>query len=126
MRPLFARAAAVIVPVQRVSGTRLKISDLQAHFNTLSLQVSGHVADVFARPRLDIDLKAQGALADLERARYIDGVLTQNVDGLHQAAGSTDVVELHGNILRTMAKGERLTGTSVVLVVSLVLSNLIT
>ena len=28
-------------------------------------------------------------------------VLTQNVDGLHQAAGSSDVVELHGNILRT-------------------------
>ena len=28
-------------------------------------------------------------------------VLTQNVDGLHQAAGSRDVVELHGNILRT-------------------------
>ena len=28
-------------------------------------------------------------------------VLTQNVDGLHQAAGSSDVVELHGNIRRT-------------------------
>jgi NAD-dependent deacetylase len=29
-------------------------------------------------------------------------VLTQNVDGLHARAGSTDVLELHGNILRTL------------------------
>jgi len=28
-------------------------------------------------------------------------LITQNVDGLHQQAGSTDVIELHGNILRT-------------------------
>ena len=28
-------------------------------------------------------------------------IVTQNVDGLHQAAGSTDVVELHGNINRS-------------------------
>jgi NAD-dependent deacetylase len=33
-------------------------------------------------------------------------LITQNVDGLHQRAGSQDVIELHGNILRTRCSGE--------------------
>lgn len=37
------------------------------------------------------------ALAALDRAGRLDAVLTQNIDGLHQAAGSREVVELHGN-----------------------------
>ncbi len=36
------------------------------------------------------------ALADMERRGDLKGVLTQNIDGLHQAAGSRMVVELHG------------------------------
>ena len=36
------------------------------------------------------------AVARLEQAGYITGVITQNVDGLHQAAGSRNVLELHG------------------------------
>lgn len=36
------------------------------------------------------------ALASLERARVLTGVITQNVDGLHLRAGSQRVVELHG------------------------------
>jgi len=39
---------------------------------------------------------AHDALVDLERAGHLDALLTQNVDGLHQAAGSDSVVELHG------------------------------
>lgn len=42
-----------------------------------------------------------GAISELELRVPRVVVLTQNVDGLHQAAGSTDVVELHGNIART-------------------------
>jgi NAD-dependent SIR2 family protein deacetylase len=38
------------------------------------------------------------ALAGLESSRRIGSVLTQNVDGLHQQAGSHAVLELHGNI----------------------------
>ena len=38
------------------------------------------------------------ALAALEQRGVIGGVLTQNVDGLHQAAGSRAVLELHGSL----------------------------
>ncbi len=41
-------------------------------------------------------------VAALERDGYVDGVITQNVDGLHQAAGSRDVVELHGSLERAV------------------------
>lgn len=39
---------------------------------------------------------AHDALADLERAGVLDALVTQNVDGLHEAAGSESVVHLHG------------------------------
>jgi NAD-dependent SIR2 family protein deacetylase len=38
------------------------------------------------------------ALAALEQAGLLEAVITQNVDGLHQRAGSSEVLELHGNI----------------------------
>ena len=38
------------------------------------------------------------ALARMESAGVVTGTITQNVDGLHQAAGSRRVVELHGNL----------------------------
>jgi NAD-dependent deacetylase len=41
---------------------------------------------------------AHHALAALERAGLVRAVLTQNVDGLHTAAGSADVIELHGSL----------------------------
>jgi NAD-dependent SIR2 family protein deacetylase len=41
---------------------------------------------------------AHGALAQLGEAGRIARLVTQNVDGLHQRAGSADVVELHGSI----------------------------
>lgn len=36
------------------------------------------------------------SLAALGRAGYVDGVITQNVDGLHTKAGSANVIDLHG------------------------------
>ena len=41
---------------------------------------------------------AHAALAELERRGLIDGVITQNIDRLHRAAGSREVVEVHGSI----------------------------
>ena len=40
------------------------------------------------------------ALAKLEHQGKLQAVITQNIDGLHQAAGSTEVLELHGSIHR--------------------------
>ncbi len=39
------------------------------------------------------------ALARLEKAGMMDAVITQNIDGLHQMAGSVNVIELHGTVL---------------------------
>jgi NAD-dependent deacetylase len=43
---------------------------------------------------------AHYALAELEAKGFLLGIITQNVDNLHQAAGSKRVVEYHGNALR--------------------------
>lgn len=40
------------------------------------------------------------ALAKLEEMGKLTAVITQNIDGLHQAAGSKNVLELHGSVLR--------------------------
>lgn len=44
--------------------------------------------------------KAHIALAKLEEQGKCQAVITQNIDGLHQAAGSREVLELHGSVLR--------------------------
>lgn len=52
---------------------------------------------------LKLDAKPNAAhlkLAELERAGKLSAVVTQNIDGLHQAAGSQKVYELHGSVLR--------------------------
>jgi NAD-dependent deacetylase len=41
---------------------------------------------------------AHEALAELERRGLIEGVITQNIDRLHRAAGSENVIEVHGSI----------------------------
>lgn len=42
--------------------------------------------------------KAHLALAELEKMHLLDAVITQNIDGLHQDAGSKKVFELHGTV----------------------------
>lgn len=58
----------------------------------------------FHREKLVIDgvkpNRAHLRLAELEREGKLKAVITQNIDGLHQAAGSESVLELHGSILR--------------------------
>jgi NAD-dependent deacetylase len=48
---------------------------------------------------------AHTALARLEAAGKLTGVVTQNIDGLHQAAGSRTVVEFHGGMSRYFCMG---------------------
>lgn len=58
----------------------------------------------FHREKLVIDgvkpNRAHLRLAEMEREGKLRAVVTQNIDGLHQAAGSKKVLELHGSILR--------------------------
>ena len=44
--------------------------------------------------------RAHKALAKLEQMGKLKAVVTQNIDGLHQKAGSKEVLELHGSVLR--------------------------
>ncbi|WP_462382816.1 NAD-dependent protein deacetylase [Pseudomonas sp. Marseille-QA0892] len=44
--------------------------------------------------------EAHTALAEVGQTGLLGGLITQNVDGLHQKAGSVDVVDLHGNLHR--------------------------
>ena len=44
--------------------------------------------------------RAHKALARLEKMGKLKAVVTQNIDGLHQKAGSREVLELHGSVLR--------------------------
>ncbi|MER2081511.1 MAG: NAD-dependent protein deacylase [Ruminococcus sp.] len=48
--------------------------------------------------------KAHYKLAELEKAGKLSAVVTQNIDGLHQAAGSRRVYELHGSVLRNFCR----------------------
>ena len=43
---------------------------------------------------------AHAKLAELERQGKLKAIVTQNIDGLHQAAGSREVLELHGSVHR--------------------------
>ena len=58
----------------------------------------------FHRDKLVVDgakpNRAHLRLAELEREGKLQAVITQNIDGLHQAAGSKNVLELHGSIQR--------------------------
>ena len=59
--------------------------------------------DFYKNRMLFLDAKPNAAhlkLAELEKAGKLTAVITQNIDGLHQAAGSKNVLELHGSVLR--------------------------
>ena len=62
-----------------------------------------HVFYDFYRKYFISDAKPNGAhksLAKLEETGKLTAIITQNIDGLHQAAGSKNVIELHGNASR--------------------------
>jgi NAD-dependent deacetylase len=65
---------------------------------------------VKARPNL-----GHYALAELEKMGYLSCIITQNVDGLHHEAGSSEVIEFHGNMREVvcMKCGKRLNITEI-------------
>jgi len=59
--------------------------------------------DFYRNEMIHPEAKPNGAhqlLAELERQGKLKAVITQNIDGLHQLAGSHNVLELHGSIHR--------------------------
>ena len=58
----------------------------------------------FYRQKMDVSgiepNRAHKKLAEMEAKGKLDGIITQNIDGLHQAAGSKNVQEIHGTTLR--------------------------
>lgn len=67
------------------------------------LQRTEEFYDFYRDKLLFLDAKPNAAhlkLAELEKAGKCKAVITQNIDGLHQAAGSQTVYEVHGSVLR--------------------------
>ena len=63
--------------------------------------------DFYCDRMLALDAQPNAAhrkLAELERAGTLAAVITQNIDGLHQKAGSKRVFELHGSVLRNYCR----------------------
>ncbi|MBR6879965.1 MAG: NAD-dependent protein deacylase [Clostridiales bacterium] len=62
----------------------------------------------FYRQKLNVEgIEPNGAhkkLAEMEKKGKLDGIITQNIDGLHQKAGSVNVQEVHGSTLRNYCK----------------------
>ncbi|MBQ2061230.1 MAG: NAD-dependent protein deacylase [Oscillospiraceae bacterium] len=59
--------------------------------------------DFYRAKMLALDAQPNAAhrkLAEWEKAGKLKAVITQNIDGLHQKAGSKEVLELHGSVLR--------------------------
>ncbi len=71
------------------------LTDAHARTRYWARSMTGWPRIASARPNL-----GHRTLAELEKAGLILGIITQNVDGLHQAAGSRRVVELHGALAR--------------------------
>lgn len=65
-------------------------------FNADPARVWGMLIELDHLVRQALPNPAHEALARLEQAGHLSGVVTQNIDGLHQAAGSRFVVEFHG------------------------------
>ncbi len=101
--PDFRSAAGLY---NRSSGTRyapeqiLSRSFFDTHPEEFFDYYRAHLVHTEARPN-----PAHTALANLERAGKLSAVITQNIDGLHQAAGSRRVLELHGSIHRNHCLG---------------------
>lgn len=91
-----------IPPFRGAGGIWEKLDPFEyAHINTF-MKNPAKVWDVLLRElkkTLDTAKPNPGhkALAELEKSGFLRTIITQNIDGLHQAAGNTDVIEFHGS-----------------------------
>ena len=80
-----------------------KYSPEQVVSHTFFMKHTKAFYDFYKEKMMILDAKPNKAhlkLAELEKAGKLKAVITQNIDGLHQLAGSKNVFELHGSIHR--------------------------
>ena len=108
-RQVVALTGAGLSTPSGIPDFRSRDTGLWANYNPMeiaTLQAFRHRTVEFfnwIRPLVHLMIQAQPnaahrALAELEAAGRLATVITQNIDGLHQRAGTANVVELHGNI----------------------------
>ena len=71
--------------------------------HTFYMRHKAEFFDFYRAKMLALDAQPNAAhlkLAEWEQAGKLKAVITQNIDGLHQKAGSKEVLELHGSVLR--------------------------
>jgi NAD-dependent SIR2 family protein deacetylase len=66
------------------------------------------LAELIAANQPCVALTGAGDRTESEAARVLDTVITQNVDGLHAAAGSRDVIDAHAALVVHASAGETL------------------
>ena len=82
---------------------KYKYSPEQVVRHTFFMRYPEAFYEFYKEKMMALDAKPNPAhmkLAELEKAGKLTAVVTQNIDGLHQAAGSRNVYELHGSIHR--------------------------
>lgn len=80
-----------------------KYSPEQIVSHTFFTRKTADFYEFYKNKMMFLDAKPNPAhlkLAEMEKSGKLKAVITQNIDGLHQAAGSQNVLELHGSILR--------------------------
>lgn len=86
---------------------KYKYSPEQIVSHSFFMQNTEGFYEFYKNKMMFLDAKPNAAhlkLAELERAGKLKAVITQNIDGLHQAAGSRNVFEIHGSILRNYCR----------------------
>ena len=79
---------------------RLLKTDPEEFFRFQRKRVMSYTAKPNAAHLKLAEWEKAGKLAELEKQGKLRAIITQNIDGLHQAAGSRNVLELHGNMRR--------------------------
>ena len=87
---------------------KYKYSPEQIVSHTFFMRNTEGFYEFYKEKMMFLDAKPNAAhkkLAELEQAGKLKAIITQNIDGLHQAAGSRKVLELHGSVLRNYCEG---------------------
>ena len=82
---------------------KYRYSPEQIVSHSFFMQHTEEFYDFYKNKMIFLDAKPNKAhlkLAEMERAGKLSAIVTQNIDGLHQAAGSKNVFELHGSVHR--------------------------